>query len=129
VAPGVLKRVDDANIRIPGTRIEGWRAIAVGAVALYLLLFIALNNHKVEVNFVFFKIRSHELLAFVLIVALSFGAGFFVRGRYVRGSAAGSTSPSAGAAPRELEAGTQAALPDAGSAQPEQVVSDPGRRV
>ena len=37
----MLKRVDDANIRIPGTKLEGWRAIAVGVVAQYLLLFIA----------------------------------------------------------------------------------------
>jgi uncharacterized integral membrane protein len=127
VTPGVLKRVDDAKIRIPGTKLEGWRAIAVGIGALYLLLFIALNNHKVEVNFVFFKIRSHELLAFVLIVALSFGAGFFVRGRHERGSAKSKGSPES-VAPRELEGGAQTATVDPGGTQPEQTVSDPGRR-
>ncbi len=71
-------------MRIPGTKLQGWRAIAVGALALYVLLFIVLNNRKLEINFVFFSIQSHELLALLVIVILSFAAGFIVGGRHQR---------------------------------------------
>jgi hypothetical protein len=70
-----------SEVRIPGTRIQGGRAIAVGALGLYTLLFILLNNRRLEVNFVFFKFRSHELLALIVILACGFAAGYFVHGR------------------------------------------------
>jgi len=68
-------------VRIPGTKLEGWRAIVVGVLALYVLLFIILNRRHVEVNFVFLKIRSNELLGLVVILLLGFAAGFIVGGR------------------------------------------------
>jgi len=72
---------DTSRVRIPGTKIQGRRAIAVGVLALYILLFVILNNHKLQVNFVFFKVRTHELLGLIVIAALGFAAGFIVRGR------------------------------------------------
>ena len=78
------KRFDLSRARIPGTKLQGWRAIAVAALGLYILVFVVLNNRKLEVNFVFFKVRSNELLALVVIVALSFAAGFIVAGRRAR---------------------------------------------
>jgi uncharacterized integral membrane protein len=71
-------------VRIPGTNLQGWRAIAVGALGLYIVLFIVLNNRRLEVNFVFFKIRSHELLALLVIVLLGFAAGLIVGDRRQR---------------------------------------------
>jgi uncharacterized integral membrane protein len=76
-----VRRIDVSNMRIPGTNLRGWRAIAVAALALYILLFVVVNNRKLEVNFVFFKIRSNELVALIVIVVLSFVAGFIVGGR------------------------------------------------
>jgi len=68
-------------VRIPGTNVRGWRAIAVGALALYILLFIILNNRQLKINFVFFEVRSNELLSLIVIVILGFAAGFIVGGR------------------------------------------------
>jgi uncharacterized integral membrane protein len=79
-----VRKIDTSNVRIPGTNLRGWRAIAVGALALYILLFIVLNNRQLEVNFVFFRIRSNELLSLIVIVILSFAAGFIVGGRQRR---------------------------------------------
>ena len=76
-----MNATDRSRVRIPGTKLEGWRAIVVGVLALYVVLFIILNNRKLEVNFVFFKIRSHELLALIVILLLGFAAGFIVSGR------------------------------------------------
>jgi uncharacterized integral membrane protein len=76
-----VRKIDTANVRIPGTNVRGWRAIAVGALALYILLFIILNNRQLKVNFVFFEVRSNELLSLIVIVILSFAAGFIVGGR------------------------------------------------
>jgi uncharacterized integral membrane protein len=71
-----------SNVRIPGTQLHGWRAIGVGALALYILVFIVINDRKLEVNFLFFRVRSNALLALVVIAVLSFAAGFFLaRGR------------------------------------------------
>jgi uncharacterized integral membrane protein len=82
-----VKKIQTSRARIPGTHLEGWRAIAVGALAVYILLFIVLNRRRLEVNFVFFKVRSHELVALIVILALGFAAGFIVRGRQLGGSA------------------------------------------
>jgi uncharacterized integral membrane protein len=73
-----VKRSDLSNVRVPGTDLQGWRAIAVYVLALYILLFIALNDRKLQVNFILFKIQSNELVALIVIVALSFAAGFFI---------------------------------------------------
>lgn len=75
------KRSTLSDVRIPGTKIQGGRAIAVGALGLYVLLFILLNNRKLEVDFVFFKLKSHELLALVVVLACGFAAGYIVHGR------------------------------------------------
>jgi uncharacterized integral membrane protein len=79
-----VKSIDRSRARIPGTKLEGWRAIAVCVLALYVLLFIVLNNHRLDLNFVFFKIRSHELLALIMILLIGFAAGFIVGGRRQR---------------------------------------------
>ena len=68
-------------MRIPGTKLQGWRAIAVGALGVYALVFILLNNHKLEVNFVFFKLKSHELLALLVVLACGFAVGYIWRAR------------------------------------------------
>ena len=88
---------------------RGWRAIAVGALALYILLFIILNNRQLKVNFVFFEVRSNELLSLIVIVILGFAAGFIVGGRRRR------QRPE----PRSLQSGEAAtgpAAPDQGAA-------------
>jgi uncharacterized integral membrane protein len=99
-----VRKIDTAKARIPGTNLRGWRAIAVGALALYIVLFIVLNNRQLEVNFVFFKTRSNELLSLIVIVILGFAAGFIVGGRHRR------ARPSQ-AQPRTIEPGTEATPP------------------
>ena len=76
-----MRKIDTANVRIPGTNVRGWRAIAVGALGLYIVLFIILNNRELRVNFVFFETRSNELLSLIVIVILGFAAGFILGGR------------------------------------------------
>jgi hypothetical protein len=76
-----MKKIDVSNVRIPGTNLQGGRAVAVAALALYVLLFIALNDRKLKVNFVLFSVQSNELLALIVIVGLGFAAGFIARGR------------------------------------------------
>jgi uncharacterized integral membrane protein len=66
-------------------KLEGGRLVLVVVVVLYVLLFIAFNTRRVEVNFVFFSIRSQLLIAFGIIAILSFGAGFFMHGRIAAG--------------------------------------------
>jgi hypothetical protein len=76
-----MRKIDVSNVRIPGTSLQGGRAVAVGVLALYALLFIALNDRKLKVDFVLFSVQSNELLALILIVGLGFAAGFIARGR------------------------------------------------
>ena len=95
-----LKKVDVSSFRIPGTKLQGWRAVAVAILGLYILLFLILNNRSLEVDFVFFSVKSNELLALVVLVVLSFVAGFVV-GR--RGLPA--TPPPSNEPPRELQSG------------------------
>ena len=92
------RNIDVSSLRIPGTRLTGWRAVAVAIVCLYILLFLILNNRKLEVNFVFFSIRSNELLALVVLVVLSFVAGFVIGRR-------GLPHDASAAPPRELGSG------------------------
>jgi uncharacterized integral membrane protein len=75
------KRLDVSGVRIPGTSLEGGRAVAVIAIAIYVFLFVVLNSDRVTVNFVLFKFRTNELLGFLLIFVLGFAAGYIVRGR------------------------------------------------
>jgi len=93
-----------SGVRIPGTKIQGGRAIAVGALGLYALLFILLNNRKLEVNFVFFSLKSHELLALIVILACGFAAGYIVHGRRTT-VAPGQATPAApeAASPDQVE--------------------------
>jgi uncharacterized integral membrane protein len=94
VAASSTRRSGVKGFRVPGTRLEGWPAIAVVAVGVYLLLFLVLNRHRVTVNFVFFKLRSHVLIAFALVAVLGFVAGYVVRGR--RSSSGGTHAPAEG---------------------------------
>ena len=79
-----MRKIDTAKVRIPGTNLRGWRAIAVAALGLYTLLFIILNNRELRVNFVFFETRSNELLSLIVIVILGFAAGYIIGGRHRR---------------------------------------------
>ena len=90
-----MKSSDISRARIPGTKLEGWRAIAVGILALYVLLFVVLNNHKLDLNFVFFKVHSHELLALIVIMLIGFAAGFIVGGRRQRAHSDAVVGPAA----------------------------------
>ena len=74
MAGDVEKRVDDDRVITP-------RRAAVGVIVLYLLLFVILNTRRVNVSFVVFSVRTHLLTALILVAALGFLAGFFVRGR------------------------------------------------
>jgi len=74
-----VKKIDTSNVRIPGTNLQGGRAIAVGVLVLYILLFIAVNDRKLNVDFVFFSVHSNELLGLVVICGLGFAAGFIAR--------------------------------------------------
>ncbi len=47
------------------------QAVVVGLVALYALLFVVLNTHRVKVSFVFFSARASVI--FVVLVALVVG--------------------------------------------------------
>ena len=86
------KRSALSGVRIPGTTLHGPRAVAILAIALYVFLFIALNNDHVKVNFVFFSFRTNELLGSLVIVALGFVAGYVIRGRRLDRSATDSTA-------------------------------------
>ena len=94
-----LRNVDVSSFRIPGTKIEGWRAVMVAILGLYILLFLIVNNRKLKVDFVFFSVQSNELLALVVLVVLSFVAGFVIgrRGMPVQ--------PKQPEPPRELQSG------------------------
>jgi hypothetical protein len=87
-----VRKVDVSKARIPGTDLRGWPAVLVGALGLYILLFIILNDRKLEVDFVVFSVKSNELLALLVILALGFAAGFIVRGR-IRPSSSPPPSP------------------------------------
>jgi len=91
-------------MRIPGTKLEGWRAIVVGILALYVLVFIILNRRHVEVNFVFYKVRTNELLGLIVILLLGFAAGFIIGGRRQK-------TRSGHVQPRSLESSTEATAP------------------
>jgi len=95
-----LKNVDVSSFRIPGTKLQGWRAVAVAILGLYILLFLILNNRSLKVDFVFFSVKSNELLALVVLVVLSFVAGFVVGRRGLPASPPSSKEP-----PRELQSG------------------------
>jgi len=56
------------------------RRVAVGVIALYVVLFFLLNTRRIHVNFVAFSVRTHLLTALFVVAVLSFIAGFLVRG-------------------------------------------------
>jgi hypothetical protein len=111
-----MRKIDVSNVRIPGTSLQGGRAVAVGALALYVLLFIALNDRKLKVDFVLFSVQSNELLALIVIVGLGFAAGFIARGRTQPGNVVQARPPA-------IEAETGAA-PAAEPPQPRQEGGD-----
>jgi uncharacterized integral membrane protein len=116
-----MRKIEPSKVRIPGTNLEGGRAILVGVLALYVLLFIALNSRRLEVNFVFFKVRSNELIGLLVIMALSFAAGFLVRGWQQSGG--GRTVRQAAPPPPREVAPTDGAAVEPPPAQPEQGVA------
>ena len=92
-----------SSVRIPGTTLRGPRAVAVLAIALYIVLFIALNNDHVKVNFVFFSFRTNELLGSLVIAVLGFVAGYIVQGRRLEGRATDATRQAQQALPATIE--------------------------
>lgn len=76
-----MRKIDTSNVRIPGTSLQGNRAIAVGALVLFVLLFIAANDRKLKIDFLIFSVQSNELLALILIAGLGFAAGFIAHSR------------------------------------------------
>jgi hypothetical protein len=95
-----LKNVDISSFRIPGTKVQGWRAVAVAILGLYILLFLILNNRSLKVDFVFFSVKSNELLALAVLVVLGFVAGFVIGRREKPASPPPPKEP-----PRELQSG------------------------
>ena len=106
-------------------------------LGLYILLFLILNNRSLEVDFVFFSVKSNELLALVVLVVLSFVAGFVIgrrgcrrrrrprRNRPASSRAATDDPPSrlpAAATRADVGAPPRAHLPGGASGRP-----DPGR--
>jgi uncharacterized integral membrane protein len=89
MAAGTGKRSRVEDFHVPGTNLRGGRAIAVVVLVVYLVLFVLLNTRRVQVNFVFFKLHSHVLIAFALVAVLGFLAGYFVRGRRASGGDGG----------------------------------------
>ncbi|HZT91434.1 MAG TPA: lipopolysaccharide assembly protein LapA domain-containing protein [Gaiellaceae bacterium] len=53
------------------------RLIVVGAVAIYMLLFIVLNTHRVKISFVFVSTRVPVVLAIVVALVLGIVLGTF----------------------------------------------------
>jgi uncharacterized integral membrane protein len=74
VAGEVEEHADAARVITP-------RRVVLALIALYVLLFVILNTRRVHVSFVLFSVRTHLLTALILVGALGFLAGFFVRGR------------------------------------------------
>jgi uncharacterized integral membrane protein len=71
----------------PGTPRAGQaRRLLVAGALIYAVLFIILNTHRVDISFVFFTVRTWTLVALALMGIVSFGAGFFVRGRRMKKS-------------------------------------------
>jgi uncharacterized integral membrane protein len=52
------------------------KAVLLGLVGLYLLVFIILNSREVSVRFVFFTSRISLIVGLALVAALGFVAGY-----------------------------------------------------
>jgi uncharacterized integral membrane protein len=63
---------DAPGTRPAGPRIERWKLILWGAIALYALLFLVLNDKKQSVNFVFFTINTR--LIWLILLSMAIGA-------------------------------------------------------
>jgi uncharacterized integral membrane protein len=83
----------DVEKRVEHDRVITPRRVVVGLIVLYLLLFVILNTRRVNVSFVLFSVRTHLLTALILVAALGFLAGFFVRGRSSSGRLFGRSHP------------------------------------
>ena len=66
-------------------RREQARRVVLALVAVYVVVFVVLNTNRVKINFVFTTVRTWTLVALAVVAALSFGAGYLVRGRRMRG--------------------------------------------
>jgi hypothetical protein len=66
---------------------RGWKGrsprqlVILAAVGLYALLFVVLNDDKVEINFVLFSHRTSVWVALLVAAGLGFAAGYLVRHR------------------------------------------------
>jgi hypothetical protein len=54
-----------------------WSLVGLGAVGLYALLLVFLNDEEVEVHFVFFTAEISKLVLILLCFGLGFAGGFF----------------------------------------------------
>jgi uncharacterized integral membrane protein len=57
------------------------RLVAIGALALYGVLFVILNSHNVSISFVFFDTHVPVLVALLLAGGIGVGAGWMLADR------------------------------------------------
>ena len=72
-------------------RFQSWRRhrrhvrkVVVGLLLVYVFVFAALNTHHTRIDFVFYSVRTRTLFALAVVAALSFVAGYLLRGRRAR---------------------------------------------
>ena len=54
-----------------------WGLVALGALVVYVVLFVLFNDDRVNVSFVFFSAETSLVVALALAVAIGFLLGFF----------------------------------------------------
>lgn len=59
----------------PEKRERNWTLIIFGAVAIYALLLVILNDDKVKIRFVFFTAETRKLVLIILCLVLGFAGG------------------------------------------------------
>jgi uncharacterized integral membrane protein len=56
-----------------------WRLVGLGAVALYAILFAALNSDEVQVHFVFFSTSTSLIVVMLIGILVGAAGGYFFR--------------------------------------------------
>jgi len=75
----------------PKRRGVPWSLILFGALAVYAVLLVILNDEKVPVDFVFFSVDISLLVLILLCLGIGFAGGYLfdrVRARRKRGASA-----------------------------------------
>ena len=79
VTPGGWRNLDE-----PGSKKTQYQLIALGVFAVAAVLFIALNNRKVETRFIFFSFSTPLWVGLIINLAIGFALGWFVHIWYLR---------------------------------------------